>query len=397
MKNIVLFLLLLITVSCGSNDHYHDAAKDMASKIPEGSRVAIKITSPEKNGLPEVFLQKLMAEFSGALVKSSDSKFVVLSRNSTEEIWKEAIEFSNQETDKITASAEADIIIMLSPKINEGGIDLSFTAYSLREGSTGNILSSTNKFIPMNVKAELGVDVKALDKKIDELSELVDKDKAAQNNELIDLFIKFADQPDLNGMARVFSKGCDKPLSLREKWDAHFNSSDFKKHCALFSNPPINCNKPYGSEFFANFKDGFNLKCEVYNQGELVVAENIEFDKTIDIDIINGAMRGSVDSIKLSSKFPSQLDIPEELESYTKLLACDSMGYSTDGKRVYKVVIPNKKVFYITKNWSSGSAGTWTDLELSYDEESLPKRGNKDFVMAGEPFPDPPQPGWRCQ
>ncbi len=167
------FFYMLITVGCSDSNieytkQYVNIAKNISPKIPEGSKVALKMTSPDKNGLPEAFLQKLMAEFSGALVQSSDNKFVVLNRNSTEEIWQDAIEFNNQEIDSITSSAEADISISLSPKINESGIDLSVTVYSMKPGSTGNILASVTQLIPMNVKAELGVNVQTLDKKTDQ-------------------------------------------------------------------------------------------------------------------------------------------------------------------------------------------------------------------------------------
>jgi hypothetical protein len=86
MKYIILIIMLLTLTSCSNKDsaevkykeQYTKIAEAMAPNIPKGSRVALSMTSPEKNGLPEAFLQKLMAEFSGALVKSSNSNFVIL-------------------------------------------------------------------------------------------------------------------------------------------------------------------------------------------------------------------------------------------------------------------------------------------------------------------------------
>ena len=368
MKYIISILMLLTLTSCSNKDsaqvkykeQYTKIAEAMAPKIPKGSRVALKMTSPEKNGLPEAFLQKLMAEFSGALVKSSNSNFVILNRNSTEDIWKEAIEFNNQDLEKITTSAEADVSITLSPKINESGIDLSVTAYSLKEGSTGNILASASELIQMNVKAELGVDVKSLDKKIDQLSQLIDKDKAAQSNELSDIFTLFSQNPGLNSMARVFPSGCDKPVKLTKE-------------------------------------DGFKIRCEVYRDGNLIVLENIDFNKLLDIDIINGPSRGSVNSLKIYSNTPNDLAIPSKMNQFKKLIACDSSGYASGGDRFYSISIPNSKPFYVLHNWSSGSGGTWSSLTLFYDSNTLPKKGDGQYVMAGQLFPDPPQPGWRCE
>lgn len=53
--------------------------------------------------------------------------------------------------------------------------------------------------------------------------------------------------------------------------------------------------------------------------------------------------------------------------------------------------------FMVLHNWSSGSGGTWSSLTLFYDSNTLPKKGDGQYVMAGQLFPDPPQPGWRCE
>ena len=57
----------------------------------------------------------------------------------------------------------------------------------------------------------------------------------------------------------------------------------------------------------------------------------------------------------------------------------------------------HSKPFYVLHNWSSGSGGTWSSLTLFYDSNTLPKKGDGQYVMAGQLFPDPPQPGWRCE
>lgn len=374
MRNIFLFLLLLVTASCGSNDHYTDLAKDIASKVPQGSRIAIKITSPEKNGLPEVFLQKLMAEFSGALVKVGDSKFEVLSRNSTEEIWKEAIEFNNQDVDKIASSAEADISIVLSPKINEGGIDLSVTAYSLREGSTGNILSSTNKLIPMNVKAELGVDVQNLDKKIDQLGQLLDKKNSLETNELDRLFVNFANHVSISEFINTYNTGCESPITLRKKWENYFKSPQFKENRCLFSDSS-DCQETYEQDFLSNFnQEGFYFKCEVYDNGKNLVENNVLMVKQVDIEVQNfGNFTFPPDQVSISNCC-GIMNIPAIIKPYAKLLKYpkeETTGYDPTTIEKYAISLPQKTKYFITVVNTCTSRGCDSSMRMFYDEKYL--------------------------
>jgi len=369
MKYLLAFIILLGLVACtkqdatitASKDQYAKMAEAIALKIPKDSRVALKIDPPEKSGLPEVFLKKLMAEFSGSLLRASNSKFQILNRNSTEEIWKDAVEFSNKDISKITQSAQADVIVSLSPKINEKGIDLSVSAFSTRDSSMGDILAATSELIPMNVKSEIGVNVNGIDKKLDKLTELLDKNSSVKDNELAKIFVQFSKASDLNFLARTYSTGCEKPIALA--------SLKIKE-------------------------DGFRIKCELYNNGELIIWENIDFNKSVNIDLILGAARGLVDSIKLGTSGPNDLHIPQTLDNYSKLIACGKFDTASGFSRFYKITIPGGEVFYALYEGGGGSGGTFNYLTLHKDFDIVPKRGNKDYRMVGEKLDS--DPSTRC-
>ena len=353
MKYFYAFLLVVGLASCSKEDsakaeykeQYVKIAETIAAQIPSNSRVSLKLTSPDKNGLPEAFLRKLMAEFSGALVQSSKSRFQILNRNSTEEIWQEAVEFNNQDVAKITKSAGADVSVTLSPKINEKGIDLSVTAYSLKEESMGIVLASASELIPMNVKAELGVDVKNLDNKIDKITQLLDKKNEVKKNELLALFTDFAVDTGvfampIDGYVQKNLQGCGRPTMLKSG--------------------PFN----------------YEMKCELYQNGENINPVSMESDgKAIlqfESSICCGGMR-TLESLNIEP--PSRITylgttmspIPEELDKYIKAISCEP--YSM----VYKFSQSGKEPYYISVNSEEGTAGPGTTIYLFRDPSKLPK------------------------
>jgi hypothetical protein len=352
MKYLYAFLLLVGLVSCSKEDsakaeykeQYVKIAETIAAQIPSNSRVSLKLTSPDKNGLPEAFLLKLMAEFSGALVQSGKSRFQILNRNSTEEIWQEAVEFNNQDVEKITKSAGADVSVTLSPKINEKGIDLSVTAYSLKEENMGIVLASASELIPMNVKTELGVNVKNLNQQVEQLTKLLDKDGAVKGNELVMLFNNFGS--DLNEIARTYPSGCSKPV---------YNEGTDK------------------------IAPNWKMQCEVYSDGKLLQSEGIDFNKSIDIVMFSGDRRGSVSDIDVSWSDASgdAFELPASVKNFTSLLACTENRHD----EVYKVSLPNKEPYFLGYSSSSGSAGIWITLSLFLDYHKLPKIGDSNFNL----------------
>ena len=373
----VLFLAMVACSEVGHKGIYSEMAQNIAAKIPSGSKVAIKITSPEKNGLPENFLQKLVAEFAEALIKAGNSKFVVLNRNSTEEIWKEAIEFNNQDSEKITSSAEADISITLSPKISQNGIDLSITAYSLKDGSTGNMLASASELIPMNIKAELGVDVKDLNQQVDKLTKLVDKENAVKVNELDKLFRNFAHKgAGWIDLAKTYQEGCQKPERFEDKLDGQ----------------------------------GLRLKCEIYNNGDLVRGENELLERTTDISLLNAdSGRSFVGAVRidLHRADGASLGIPPSLNKFITLLYCDPSGAASFGERIYKISIPDEKnstaqfyngneKFFVNVSWSGGSGGTSSTVYMFKNEAKLPIAG-REYIKSGERFLNSADQNRRCQ
>lgn len=344
MKYLYVFLLVVGLASCSKEDsakaeykeQYIKIAETIAAQIPSNARVSLKLTSPDKNGLPEAFLRKLMAEFSGALVQSSKSRFQMLNRNSTEEIWQEAVEFNNQDVAKITKSAGADVSVTLSPKVNDNGIDLSVTAYSLKEESMGNVLASASELIPMNVKAELGVDVKNLDNKIDKITQLLDKKDAVKKNELLALFTGFAVDTGFSAMpiddyVQKNLQGCGRPTMLKS---GRFN---------------------------------YEMKCELYQNGENINPVSMESDGKAILQFESSICCGGVRTLESLDIAPqsrmtylgtTMSAIPDELDKYIKSISCEPYHF------VYKYSQSGKEPYYISVDSEEGTAGPGTTIFL---------------------------------
>ena len=355
MKYLYAFLLVVGLASCSKEDsakaeykeQYVKIAETIAAQIPSNARVSLKLTSPDKNGLPEAFLRKLMAEFSGALVQSSKSRFQILNRNSTEEIWQEAVEFNNQDAAKITKSAGADVSVSLSPKVNEKGIDLSVTAYSLKEDSMGNVLASASELIPMNVKAELGVDVKNLDKKIDKITQLLDKEGEVKKNELLPLFTNFAADAgsvlEIDGFVQKNLQGCGRPTRLKS--------------------------------------GEYQMKCKLYYNGVNVAAETMESDGATTFLLGNDICCGGTRTLETFDIHPpaynNDFQIPDELQKNIKYISCT--GGASDGEMYYKYSKAGKEPYFIHEQHTGGTAGQDVNVKLFRDSSRLPNPSNLDF------------------
>lgn len=362
-----LSITVALTTSCSKDgdkaaykNQYNKIAKVVAQGIPDGSRVALNLVPQETSGLPEAFLKKLMAEFSGAFIQASDSRFTVINRNDTEQIWKEAAEFNNQDISKLTKSSGADVMVVISPKTNSNGIDLSVTASSLKEENMGNVLASSSELIPMDLKAEIGVDVNNIDKKIDKIADIIDKEGAAKSNSLTQFFKMFAKDDDLLALAKVYQTGCEKPVRLES----------------------VKINK-----------DGFRVRCELYENGLPVVEENIAFDKFVNIDLIKGG-RSFVDAAIISAEYPTaNMSIPKDLDKYTTLLACqDAFGVLSD-YQIYRVSIPDGRPFFVSHSRSCGASSCWNILTLAYNQANLePRNSNSRLLKPGERSKEPGSP-----
>jgi TPR repeat protein len=371
MKYLYAFLLVVGLVSCSTPDNksiYSKMALDVASSIPRGSKVAIRISSSDENGLPDVFLQKLVGEFAGALIISSESKFNILNRGSTEEVWQEAVEFNNQDAEKITSSAEADVSIKLSPKINTGGIDLTITAYSLKEGSTGNMIASVSELIPMNVKAELGVDVQTLDKKTYQLIKLLELKDSKNTNELAKLFFNFAEGFPVPKIVNTYRTGCEKAVSLTKKLNDYYNSPEHKQLCSDSQyNQPLSCIELY-AEVFATDHAGFSIECEVHDNGKNLVEDNPLMNTRVQIEVENwGNFSFSPDSVTLINCCGS-LNLPSTIMPFaTEIHSSKKKGNTTYiSSKTYSIEIPNKGKYFARIEDKCVNQGCNSYLRLYY-------------------------------
>jgi len=338
-------------------------AKRIAQKIPDDARVAINLKKGDESTLPDDFLEKITTQFTEAMMTEGKDRFQMLNRGSTERIWEEVVEFNDVDVSNITSSASATVSVTILPKANEKGVDLSVSAYSLEQNSLGNVIASANELIPMDIKAELGVDIKSLDKKLEEISQLVDKSQVVKGNELSTIFIAFAQGVSLNKFARIYQEGCDKPQKFEDETSNYYNGTG-----------------------------GFWLSCEIYEQGELIIQENIDFNTKMDIGIITAPPRGYVSNVVINSTLSSNLQMPAALKKSTELTHCDSDGRASEGFRTYAVSVDNVK-FYALHFWSGGGAGTSYSIHLYrsmvdlYKGPILKEKYNT-LVKVGEHFQD---------
>jgi hypothetical protein len=201
--------------------------------------------------------------------------------------------------------------------------------------------------------------------KVNSLMSIVDKDSAKKENELSRLFFSFSKEQDLNRIARIFSTGCNKP--------ANFSSLKIREP-----------------------RDGFRIKCEIYNDGKPVIQDNIDFEQAIDVDIFLGAQRGYVESIRLSADFPNAIEIPHSIYKYATAIGCED-GSFVGGKNFYKISLPSTTPFFALHEWSCGSGGCWNTVEMSRVSQ-VPKIANGSKLLnPGDHSTAFPDSGWICK
>ena len=106
-------------------------ATGLVPNLPSGKKVVLKTILPEDSGLPADFLRKLTSDVEAALLVASEFEIELINRQTTEEIWAEAIEFNKADFDALYAASGADIALMLSARATEAGVEITLTAYSL--------------------------------------------------------------------------------------------------------------------------------------------------------------------------------------------------------------------------------------------------------------------------
>jgi hypothetical protein len=145
-----------------------DVAYKLARELPLERTYALKSLSPTVTGIPEDFLMRLTSDIEAGLLFATDKKLNLKSRQMTEEIWTEAIEFNSSDFQELYLASSTEVLIILSPRLTGEGVEISLSAYELSGVEVGRIVAATGTILlEMDVVATLGVDVNSIDKKLD--------------------------------------------------------------------------------------------------------------------------------------------------------------------------------------------------------------------------------------
>ena len=165
-------------------DVVNDVAEKLVSQLPMDKKLALKSLSPDETGLPEDFLRKLTSDLEAALLTASDFEINLANRATMEDVWQEAVEFNNADFDELFKSANADVMLMISPRAISTGVEIAITAYSLTGDSVGKTLASSGSvLLPIDLQANLGVDVNDLNQQMSQV--LAEIEKVGQTGGLI--------------------------------------------------------------------------------------------------------------------------------------------------------------------------------------------------------------------
>ncbi|NRP49123.1 hypothetical protein XMV201_000874 [Aliiroseovarius sp. xm-v-201] len=165
-------------------DVVNDVAANLVQQLPMDKKIALKSLSPEETGLPEDFLRKLTSDLEAALFNASDFEINLANRATMEDVWQEAVEFNNADFDELFKSANADVMLMMSPRAISTGVEIAITAYSLTGDNVGKTLASSGSvLLPIDLQANLGVDVNDLNKQMAQV--LAEIEKVGQTGGLI--------------------------------------------------------------------------------------------------------------------------------------------------------------------------------------------------------------------
>ena len=165
-------------------DVVNDVAAKLVQQLPMDRKIALKSLSPEETGLPEDFLHKLTSDLEAALLIASDFEIDLANRSTMEDVWQEAVEFNNANFDDLYKDANADVMLMMSPRAISTGVEIAISAYALTGGNVGQTLASSGSvLLPIDLQANLGVDVNDLNQQMSQV--LAEIEKIGQTGGLI--------------------------------------------------------------------------------------------------------------------------------------------------------------------------------------------------------------------
>ncbi|WP_438957266.1 hypothetical protein [Cognatiyoonia sp.] len=165
-------------------DVVNNVAAKLVQQLPMDKKIALKSLSPDETGLPEDFLRKLTSDLEAALLTASDFEINLANRTTMEDVWQEAVEFNNADFDELYKSANADVMLMMSPRAISTGVEIAVTAYALTGDDVGKVLASSGSvLLPIDLQANLGVDINDLNEQMAQV--LAEIEKVGQTGGLI--------------------------------------------------------------------------------------------------------------------------------------------------------------------------------------------------------------------
>ena len=173
---ILIMLAPIMVLADEVTDIVNDVAAKLVQQLPMDKKIALKSLSPDETGLPEDFLRKLTSDLEAALLTASDFEINLANRATMEDVWQEAIEFNNADFDDLYEDANADVMLMMSPRAISSGVEIAITAYALTGNNIGKTLASSGSvLLPIDLKANLGVDVNDLNKQMAQVLAEIEK------------------------------------------------------------------------------------------------------------------------------------------------------------------------------------------------------------------------------
>ena len=192
-------------------DVVNDVAAKLVQQLPMDKKIALKSLSPDETGLPEDFLRKLTSDLEAALLTASDFEINLATRATMEDVWQEAIEFNNANFDDLYKDANADVMLMMSPRAISTGVEIAITAYALTGDSVGKTLASSGSvLLPIDLQANLGVDVNDLNQQMSQV--LAEIEKVGQTGGLISSPNTYA---EFYHNARIFQQRGEVDLAMQ--------------------------------------------------------------------------------------------------------------------------------------------------------------------------------------
>jgi hypothetical protein len=136
----------LITSGVAADDLDTEKLDPLARQVLKGvrgpARVALRLLSDGRSGLPAEIADRLDAEMLAAIRRRAPSGVTLVARADLAAAWREAIEFSDRSVQDLLREARADVLVTGEARALQSGLEVSYRAISLKDGSVGRLLAA---------------------------------------------------------------------------------------------------------------------------------------------------------------------------------------------------------------------------------------------------------------